>query len=56
MNATKSIKSASYERLIEHRQVNSPAKTDRDPPVTGREVKSVASDFMPLKPVFSTAC
>jgi len=56
MNATKSMKSKSYEHLIEHRQLNAPAKADRDPSITGFAAESVAGAFMPLKPVFSTAC
>jgi hypothetical protein len=56
MNATKAMKSNSYERLIEHRPINAPAKADRGPSITGFAAESVADAFIPLKPVFSTAC
>jgi hypothetical protein len=56
MNGTKPMKSNSYERLIKHRQINAPAKADRDPTIIGFAAESVTDDFMPLKPVFSTAC
>jgi hypothetical protein len=55
MNATKSMKSNSYEHLIEHRQINA-AKVDRDPSITVFAAESEGGAFMPLKPVFSTAC
>jgi hypothetical protein len=56
MNATKAMKSNSYERLIEHLQINAPAKAERGPTITGIDAKPFASAFMPIKPVFSTAC
>jgi len=56
MNATKSMKSNFYERMIEHRQINARAKADRDPSITWIATESLPSAFMPLKPVFSTAC
>jgi len=56
MNGTKPMKLASSERLIEHRQINTPAKTHRDPSIIGIGTESVTDAFMPLKSVFSTAC
>jgi hypothetical protein len=56
MNAARPMKSNSYERSIEHRQIDALSKTDRDATITGTDSESVAGTFMPLKPVFSTAC
>jgi hypothetical protein len=56
MYATKAMKSNSYERLTEHPQINAVAQADRDPSITRIAAEFVASAFMPLKPVFSTAC
>ena len=56
MNATKAMKSNSYERLIEHRPINAPAKADRGPSITGIAAESILGAFIPLKHVFSTAC
>jgi hypothetical protein len=56
MNATKLMKSNSYERLIAHRQIDALEKAGRSPTFTGIDAESVGSAFMPLKLVFSTAC
>jgi hypothetical protein len=46
----------SLSESIEHRQIDVAAKTDRSATITGTDGKSVAGDFMHLKPVFSTIC
>jgi hypothetical protein len=56
MNAANTMRSDSYDRLIEHRKIDVAAKADRSPAITGIDAKSVAGAFMLLKPVFSTAC
>jgi hypothetical protein len=56
MNADTAMKSNSYDRLIEHRQIDVAAKADRSPTITRIDPKSIAGAFMPLNPVFSTAC
>jgi hypothetical protein len=56
MNADNAMNSNSYDRLIEHRQIDVAAKADRTPTITGIDAKSIAGAFMPLNPVFSTAC
>jgi hypothetical protein len=56
MNAAKPMKSNSYDRLIEHRPIAALAKVDRNATTTKIDAKCVADAFMPLKPVFSTAC
>jgi hypothetical protein len=50
------MKSNSYDRWIEQRQIDVASKADGSPTITGIDAKSVAAAFMPLKPVFSTAC
>ena len=56
MNTGNAMKSRSYDRSIEHRQLDVAAKADRSPTTPGIDAKSIAGAFMPLKPVFSTAC
>jgi uncharacterized Ntn-hydrolase superfamily protein len=56
MNAAKPMKSNSYDRLVAHRQIDALDKTGRDATITGVDAETVAGAFMPLKPVFSTAC
>ena len=56
MHAPNTMRSNSYDRLLEHRQIDVAAKADRSTAITGIDAKSVAGDFMLLKPVFSTAC
>ncbi len=52
----KRMKSNSYDRLAEHRHIDAGANTDQDPTILRIPPKSVSAAFMPLKPVFSTAC
>jgi hypothetical protein len=52
MNADTAMKSNSYHRLIEHRQIDVAAKADRSPTITGTDAKTIAGAFMPLNPAF----
>jgi hypothetical protein len=50
------MKSNSYHRLIEHRQIDVAAKADRSPTVTGIDPKTIAGALMHLNPAFQSAC
>jgi hypothetical protein len=56
MNARNTMKSNSYDRRVDHRQIDVAAKSDRSSNITGADAKFVMGAFMPRKPAFSTAC
>jgi len=56
MSAANPTKSNSYDRLIEHWQIEVADKVDGPSTIIGADAKSVAGLIMSRKPVFSTAC